>query len=32
LGLTLKEMGVADDLIAQVAAVAETTREDVLGR
>ncbi|MDG2174773.1 MAG: group 1 truncated hemoglobin [Gammaproteobacteria bacterium] len=32
LGLTLKEMSVADDLIAQVAAVAETTREDVLGR
>ncbi|MBL8086476.1 MAG: group 1 truncated hemoglobin [Chthonomonas sp.] len=32
LGLTLKDMGVADDLISQVAAVAETTREDVLGR
>lgn len=32
LGATLKEMGVADDLIAQVAAIAETTREDVLGR
>lgn len=32
LGLTLKEMGVGDDLIAQVAAVAETTRESVLGR
>ena len=32
LGLTLKEMGVADELIKQVAAVAETTREDVLGR
>lgn len=32
LGITLKEMGVGDDLIAQVAAVAETTREDVLGR
>lgn len=32
LGLTLKEMGVADELIAEVAAVAETTREAVLGR
>jgi hemoglobin len=32
LGATLKEMGVADGLIAQVAAVAETTRTDVLGR
>lgn len=32
LGSTLKEMGVADDLIAQVAATAETTREAVLGR
>jgi hemoglobin len=32
LGATLKEMGVADDLISQVAAIAETTREDVLGR
>lgn len=32
LGLTLKEMGVGDDLIAEVAAVAETTREAVLGR
>ncbi len=32
LGLTLKDMGVSDDLIAQVAAVAETTREAVLGR
>ncbi len=32
LGLTLKELGVADELIAQVAALAETTREDVLGR
>jgi len=32
LGATLKELGVADDLIAQVAAIAETTRNDVLGR
>ena len=32
LGATLKEMGVSDDLIGQVAAVAETTREAVLGR
>ncbi len=32
LGNTLKEMGVADDLIAEVAAIAETTRKDVLGR
>lgn len=32
LGLTLKDMGVADELIAEVAALAETTREDVLGR
>lgn len=32
LGATLKEMGVADALIAEVAAVAETTRESVLGR
>lgn len=32
LGNTLKEMGVADELIAEVAAVAETTREAVLGR
>jgi len=32
LGTTLKEMGVADNLIAQVAATAETTREAVLGR
>ena len=28
----LKEMGVADDLIAQVGAVAESVRDDVLGR
>ena len=32
LGATLKEMGVPDELIAEVAAVAETTREAVLGR
>jgi hemoglobin len=32
LGATLKEMGVADELIGEVAAVAETTREAVLGR
>lgn len=32
LGGTLKEMGVPDNLIAQVAAIAETTRADVLGK
>lgn len=32
LGATLKELGVADAMIAEVAAVAETTRNDVLGR
>lgn len=32
LGATLKELGVNDELIAQVAAIAETTRDDVLGR
>ena len=32
LGATLSEMGVPSDLIAEVAALAETTREDVLGR
>ena len=32
LGTTLKELKVPDHLIAQVAAVAETTRNDVLGR
>jgi len=32
LGGTLKELGVADNLIAQVAAIAESTRPDVLGR
>ncbi len=30
LGNTLSELGIKDDLIAQVAAVAETTRNDVL--
>src|ERR1022692_811960 len=32
LGATLKELKVPDHLIAKVAAVAETTRNDVLGR
>ena len=32
LGATLKELGVADDLIAEAAAIAESTRNDVLGR
>jgi hemoglobin len=32
LGATLREMGVAEDLIQQVAALAETTRNDVLSR
>ena len=32
LGTTLREMGVAEDLIARVAATAETTRGAVLGR
>lgn len=32
LGGTLKELGVADNLISQVAAIAETTRADVLNR
>lgn len=32
LGQTLKELGVGDDLIGQVAAIAESTRNDVLGR
>lgn len=32
LGATLKELGVSDALIAQVAAVAETTRNDILGK
>ncbi len=32
LGSTLKELGVSDELIGEVAAIAETTRNDVLGR
>ena len=32
LGATLKELNVPDNLIAQVAAIAETTRNDVLGK
>ncbi|TNE95658.1 MAG: group 1 truncated hemoglobin, partial [Deltaproteobacteria bacterium] len=32
LGATLKELGVADELIAEAAAIAETTRNDVLGK
>jgi hemoglobin len=32
LGATLREMGVAENLIAQVAAIAESTRNDVLNR
>ncbi len=32
LGATLKELKVPDNLIAKVAAIAETTRNDVLGR
>lgn len=32
LAKTLRELGVGEDLIAQVAATAETTRNDVLGR
>jgi len=32
LGGTLKELGVADDLIGEVAAIAETTRNDILGK
>jgi hemoglobin len=32
LGGTLKELGVADNLIQQVAGIAESTRNDVLGR
>ncbi len=32
LGAALKELGVADELIAEAAAVAETTRADVLNR
>lgn len=32
LGETLRELGVAEDLITQVASIAESTRNDVLGR
>ena len=32
LAATLKELNVADNLIAQVATIAETTRNDVLGK
>lgn len=32
LGATLKELNVPDSMIAQVAALAETTRNDVLGK
>ena len=32
LGSTLKDLGVSDELISEVAALAETTREAVLGR
>jgi len=32
LGATLKELGVSDELIGEVAAIAETTRNDVLGK
>ncbi|WP_340120914.1 group 1 truncated hemoglobin [Methylobacter svalbardensis] len=32
LGATLRELNVGEDLIAQVAAIAESTRNDVLGR
>jgi hemoglobin len=32
LGATLKELGVADALIQEAAAIAESTRKDVLGR
>lgn len=32
LAATLKELGVADELIGQAAAVAETVRDDVVGR
>jgi len=30
LGITLKELGVADDLIAEAASIVESTRDDVL--
>jgi hemoglobin len=32
LGSTLKELNVGDELISEVAAIAESTRDDVLGR
>jgi hemoglobin len=32
LGATLRELGIADELIQQVAAIAESTRNDVLSR
>ena len=32
LGATLKDLGVTDDLIGEVAKIAESTRSDVLGR
>ncbi|MDD2768803.1 MAG: group 1 truncated hemoglobin [Methylococcus sp.] len=32
LGATMKELNVSDELIAQAAAIAESTRNDVLGR
>ena len=32
LGATLTELGVADDLISEAAAIAESTRDDVLNR
>jgi len=32
LGATLRELGVQEELIAQVAAIADSTRNDVLGR
>lgn len=32
LGATLKELGVPDDLIGEAAAIAESTRNDVLGK
>ena len=32
LGATLKELGVPDELIGEAAAIAESTRSDVLGK
>lgn len=32
LGTTLRELGVSEGLVARVAAIAESTRDDVLGR